>query len=1422
MAAACAVRHHPASLSGGIARMSKVLTRKPLVEAIIRARRTAMIGAAATAIIATSPAFAATSADRATIEALPPIPGPNAVVVISNDDDITVGGDQAALGHQATEDDVDLVNTGDLTGGIGIDVSTGAYDLGNAIYDQSSGYVTGGNYAPLYDNAGNRVYYNGFPMYVPTAQFAVNARTTILARDPLASTITIENSGAIAFSGAAGIRATNPAGASIEVTNAGDITATGDDANRAGISVSTEVFRQNYTQTQTAEGDFSYNAYGQLTGVNSPDEYLFDSHLIDMEYDGGAIVVNNSGDIDMGVVAANPGYGVRGSTGIYARGDGGTTIVNSGDINVDRWSSGIHVSSTAATTIANSGDITIGNASAGISVSTSRGNAGDYRLGGDVYILNTGDIRGGITKDQAGPYDAVFATGIDVFALGSNNEYLAAAAEYNRRFTEYNEALGYEAFELYDVPNTRLYTTTVVNRGTMELGDVGRGISIVPRAGDSTAINEGTIVVGDGASIAANNFQIQSAGILQTNFPVNGLGSTISINAETGVIITGDDSAGIVNLNIGGDSIAINDGSITTGDGVSTPVTNWMGDTYDRLFQSWGIASISAAPAMGTTAYALNTGSVTVGELAIGSLVSGNGFRVLNPADPTAINVNEGIIVTGDNSTGMLTLGTNSTTFNTGSVTTGDYDISAFTPHPVYTADEFAQLRYGVASSAAVLADVVNYGTITTGDGTVGASARMTNAGYGLAARVLQNEDGLITTGDHAIGVRVSGNYEALLINEGGISVGDDSVGAELDAGSVNLRYGDTEATVIEGAVFAVNSGIIETGDSSVGIRLTGLLEDVAYSGTAVVFDPPGCSPYNPPCSYSIVDVSGTADSVGSAYLANAGTISVGAGSTAVEITGAAGNEAGLHLFNTGTIEVRGAGTAISLNAGNDIDSYAVNVGTIAGDVVFGAGDDRLVNTMYLDNFGRVVSTGNIVMTGSTIDFGAGENRFDNDRGLITFTGGDNLITGADLFMTQATIESRDGYAGSLLTIDGDLSGSFVFGADLARHSADHIVITGDVADGSSMGLVLNPTQQFRGETSFSVITVEGENGADAPLIAGVTGRFADSLLGAEASFDAATGEVLVTARFGMGHMATAAVSTTAMAQNWWSQTAGSYDKRNMHRMAGAKDTGLSVWGTAFHEEGTVEPANGLQDTSFDQKLSGLQSGIQWAIDVGDGSFSVSPMFTYGDARASLNANIGSATGDAWAYGLNASYVMGNGLYLDATWQTMTMDVDFRTPGTLSSATGSTDADADGFTFETGYPVRLASGLTFVPQLQYNYVDTELDDFSSSDGTYALSAMSGKSSLLRAGVSVFKTFETKNGSVTPVANVDYLDELDGESWLRSNGVTFANDTSGSGYRVELGLAGRYNGWDITGRVGLTDSSVLQQSLSTNVNVRYRW
>ena len=44
-----------------------------------------------------------------------------------------------------------------------------------------------------------------------------------------------------------------------------------------------------------------------MTGVVSPDVYTVDDNVLDMEYDGGSIAINNSGNIDMGLTTG-PAY----------------------------------------------------------------------------------------------------------------------------------------------------------------------------------------------------------------------------------------------------------------------------------------------------------------------------------------------------------------------------------------------------------------------------------------------------------------------------------------------------------------------------------------------------------------------------------------------------------------------------------------------------------------------------------------------------------------------------------------------------------------------------------------------------------------------------------------------------------------------------------------------------------------------------------------------------------------------------------------------------------------------------------------------------------------------------------------------------------------------------------------------------------
>ena len=586
--------------------MTKVLPNKSRVAKVSRVRKSAMMGAAATALIAATPSFSADAPAqeaaplqaairnilrtpvkeiswRVKLAAAPGTPARLSAIDIGNGDDISVGADEVAISHAETEEDINLVNTGNLTGGVGIEVSTGAINLADAIFDQSGVNVIPGVYKYIYDDAGNVV-----STGTATAEITRSYRDTILIRDPLPSRISIDNTGSVSFSGREGISASNKSGESITITNSGDITSTLDTEGRAGIYATTETFRYTLIETLTDPGEFTYNADGQLTGVIEPDKWTVDVQRVDMEYDGGTINIHNTGDIDMGDVGALAMFTEMHSAAIYAKGDGGTTIENEGDIKVGRGSFGIRAVSQGNASITNSGRIDMGNASAGISVWRSNGNAGDYRLSGDTYVLNTGDIFGGITKDELEPGEVPVAFGMHVVAPGSNNEYLAGMAHWNLLAAEYNEILGSEVYTLNDVPNLRLYNTTTINRGHIELKDGGVGIAVDPLAGFSTAINEGTIIVGDGRPDFQSNIPLPSAGVYQRNADHNGMGVTTSINAETGIIVTGDDSVGVGNVNWAGDSIAINEGSITSGDGVVGRYSAY-GESYDRVFQTYRV-----------------------------------------------------------------------------------------------------------------------------------------------------------------------------------------------------------------------------------------------------------------------------------------------------------------------------------------------------------------------------------------------------------------------------------------------------------------------------------------------------------------------------------------------------------------------------------------------------------------------------------------------------------------------------------------------------------------------------------------------------------------------------------------------------------------------------------------------------------------
>lgn len=1413
---------------------------------------------------------------------------------ITNTNDVTADTDSAALSADGGEEAIIITNSGKLSGGLGIEANSAIEDItvvnsgdikaGNGISVTTSQFDAARSAAAfdtinilditaprdsgftyLYDDAGNHITQPGYDYYgnpmdqnvaVYTDSYVFTTDSTIYQSDFTDATIVVENSGNIEFSEDYGIVAENVSGAAIEITNTGDIAISADAVLepytvKAGISATVDNTYYGYV-TGTPEvkeaGDIEYNGilrpYSdkyQVTAVNEQNQVVNSFVSKEIIADSGDITINNSGNINM-----------RKHTdafGILATADGNVAISNSGNIAVDQFSYGIKVSSTGGVLIENSGDIAIGNQSSGINVAVAYGTRrNDYHDAGDIYVLNSGDISGGLTKEELADsvYAAVGAStyGIAAFALGTNNQYTVNGKIVSEKWQRYNEILGEEVFPtLGEYANTRIYDTTVINQGNITLADGGRGIIMGAKAGAVTAINDGTITVGDGSSILQYHVPQQSGGIFINAHWFTGISNLYSQNTENGIIITGDDSAGIRHWAWFGSSTVINEGYIKTGSGDHQTYTQYgVEGELDGAFLSYGIDSIVSIPAtyQGSINYVLNSGEIHTGDLSVG--IHAGSYSSFDPYSPyaggmTGYVFNTGVIESGDNSSGITHQGFYIYSYNSGSITIGDFDISAY--NPGYAAVEDLGQNSGIHNHVAgVIGVIMNNGDITTGHHTNGLKSSA-NLPSSALQYVIQGEAGTIHSGDYSNGINVTGGGYGVVINQGSITTGNHSSGIKANTGGIFFDNFVGQVYFQPGYARVSNSGIIETGDNSIGIEM-----DNAQIGLPFYFNQR--IPYSYPSEYQIFE--GSADVIGVSYLNNSGEIHVGQNSIGVLINGVgAGYQfplaeyKNINVYNTGIIDA-GHGVAISSNANNDLGSVIVNAGTILGDIVtgagndfianasgnswhvgshtsFGDGDDVLLNTVNMDASGNIIDAGNIILNGSTLDFGAGNDLFRLDKSTITLAGGDNFIKSANLESIDGFINAINNDTSSSLTIEGNLSGDVTFAADISNSASDQLIVTGDLAAGSSVDLILNPTEQLKGEVTIGAIKVGGENHGTAQ-VQQVTGAFSDTLQNVNVTFDQASGEFNIVGTFGLSHLGSAVMSANIMAGSWWQNSIANATAFAGNKNAPKGENGLTPWASFLHEEGSVTPLSG-QNLSFNQTLSGLQFGVDFNLAMGDSSLTVSPFVSSGMADSSLNANFGSAQGDMTAYGVVFALNTANGLALKAAYLNSDADLTLRNSLAAGSLNGETSAKSKGYMLNVSYGYALESGLTLTPHLQYSAADVEVDDLTVAE-IYQFSAISADLTTLNAGLTVAQTFTTTNGTVTPLASLSYLDVSSADNRLMTNSVNFDASTAGNGFKAELGLLGTYDQWDLGLRMSVTDTDAYENGISTNLSIRYSW
>ena len=1339
------------------------------------------------------------------------VDGSDSVIVIENTGGIHVG--TASIGIKATNpsgDEIIIQNSGDISVGEGIG-GAGIYASTNALLATSKENVHEGC---------NPFFYDCSKPYYTIAEGEAdpgNVESGLTSREEYNGTedLGIEGDGTIEFNGATQY-GVDPYTGQMDI-----LLQTGNYYTHTAPVGEHRVF-------ETPRFSIEYDLW---TGEYTEVETKHYTYLVDWEANGyfddrGDIAIGNSGNIDMS--------GTYRSAAIHAIGNGTTSILNTGDIQVGKISQGILSQGVGETVIDNQGDMYLhGAGSTGIMIQANPGILDSVELtgvafdettaamfggfeNGDVTIVNSGNIAAAdnshlteYNENGALVARALWSRGMDVTATNSNMlgsavkwsqygqdvvdeinaeslaRHEATMAAYEAGEITADEVSEYSKIEIDD--SIELGTVSILNTGDISLSNFSHGIDVAAHYGTVIVENQGSISVGDGQhSMSPHTYSattIKSQGITVDNFGNEGFADHFILNS--GDVTTGSTSNGIASYSWHGSSYVINEGNVTVGSGhlIDASETEYRERSHGS--NSTAIVSVVAG---GWDSYALaqNSGNITTGDRAYG-MVASNVFTTHSlltddfSHNYTAAAINTGVITTGDRSSGMavngyITLGYNSGEINIGSglMRNGSYDTVA--------AGMRTLLDTGLAAT------LYNKGSITGGDEVAGMYA---GAFY---AASIQGADGSITVGDDAAGIVARARIQASAVNQGMVETGDNSTGIQ--------------ALGVYAA--AQNTGTVVVGDDSIGMEAYGTLAQAINTGTIVGGD----------------------NSVG-IQLSSAGINQVDQyGNVVGSLVGA--------VVNYGNIRVSGD-DGYAIRSTEDFDVQILNRGDIEGSIRTGAGDDFLYNAVQTDENGYLVGAGTMTLTDDKIDLGEGENIFRNVFGDILFSG-DNVIELGSGRMdnyssgeSYVTISSINGDAGDTLTINGDVNFTTIQGKnglfliDVSNTAHDKVVINGDLTVSatnnagtsttpSSLGVAMNVLEQGKGEiTTGAVIDVNGNSDMGDVVLTAIGGDFADTIVNAEMQQNG-NGDWVIAYTAGLSHLGAAASSVSHLAESFWQRSASAIfaGERSANASENGRGEGLSAWSTAFHTDSDIDSKGDIagQSLGFTQLISGQIAGATYATKLGDSWLSISPMVGLGSADGSQLQQQSSAALDTETFALNGSWSMSD-FYVNAMVQNMEFDAHVKSYDSGAMTSGK----AFGASFEGGWTYLMESGIAMTSFAQWSDVKVEIDDFTSSDGNYDYAYNLGSTSRTSVGLNLSKSYSLKDGFAVPYATFNLANSSNHDAHdLHSNGVSFNSDVSGSEFGIDLGVDGKYKQWTFKTGVGIYDGEVDKNGLNARFSV----
>jgi outer membrane autotransporter protein len=299
---------------------------------------------------------------------------------------------------------------------------------------------------------------------------------------------------------------------------------------------------------------------------------------------------------------------------------------------------------------------------------------------------------------------------------------------------------------------------------------------------------------------------------------------------------------------------------------------------------------------------------------------------------------------------------------------------------------------------------------------------------------------------------------------------------------------------------------------------------------------------------------------------------------------------------------------------------------------------------------------------------------------------------------------------------------------------------------------------------------------------------------------------------------ANAAVAAHTASASLWSAQMNALVKR-MGELRMGKDDG-GVWTRAISKRFDVSEHS---SRAYTQDISGVEIGADKAFALNSGKVYVGGMV--GTAQSDLDFGEGASGNiDSKMFGVYATYLHDNGIYVDSVLKYSRFDNEIKMPSNLGqSVKGSYKTNGVGADIEVGKHIKLGNGWFVEPQLEITATRTQGASYTATNG---LKVKSNDMDSLQSRVgSLFgRSLELSNGmKAQPYVKASYITEHAGSSKVSVNGNKL--DAEVPGNRVELGFGGVLQVTEkskISIDAEYAKGNSIEQPWGVSVGYRYLW